>query len=269
MIDWQEVFEEVKPAPPACEADIRALAICLTQPPSPNEISSILKQQVNPFPISDPLYAVYRPLDPTDWQMPFAPLPSAHLELLRWSDGPWVRQGQREFGFFGCREIRECLFNYHMPYYMPGAVPLGLDGGGLFAVLDTRNGPADEYPVLAVAAGDLDYSEAKLLATSFLEFCMGTTSVADVLSPPPPKSEDPSRAVALVLMKSLSSVKQISALHRAVCPASPIAQFLGICRNAPTVLLESVPHWRSERILRELPPEVATCLCVEDPLASQ
>lgn len=269
MIDWQDIFEEVKPAPPASEADIRALAMSLAEPPTPTEVATIIARQSNPFAVNDPLYSAYQPLDPTDWQMPSAPLPPTYLEFLRWSDGPWIRQGQREFGFFGTLSLRDCLLGYHFPYCMPGAVPLGLDGGGLFAVLDTRNGPAEEYPVLAAAAGVLDYSESKVLAASFLGFCKGTTSVADILFPPRSRGEDPSRPVTLILVSSPASTKHISALHRTVSPSTPLAEFLAICRNAPTVLLDSVPHWRSQRILRKLPPEVATCIRVEDPPASQ
>ncbi|MDR2880542.1 MAG: SMI1/KNR4 family protein [Azoarcus sp.] len=265
MTNWESNFEEITPAPPAREVDIRNLIQRLSQPPTLAEIATIIANQSNPFPVNDPQHCAYRPLDPTHWQMPSAPLPASYLEFLSWSDGPSVRRGEREFGFFGTRDIRDYVLNYHIAYYMPGAIPLGLDGGGLFAMFDTRNGPADEYPILAVEAGALDYSETALLATSFLDFCQGTTSIADVLYPPPPLHEDPGRPVALVLLKSPASPKHISALHRAVSPTTPIASFLAVCRNAPAVLLAELPYWRSERILQELPPEIAACLRVEDP----
>lgn len=45
--------------------------------------------------------------------------------------------------------VRAIMLGYHVPEYMPGALPFAFDGCGTFYLLDMRK-PAvgDEYPVL-------------------------------------------------------------------------------------------------------------------------
>jgi hypothetical protein len=266
MTDWLSLFEEVVLKPPAVEADIRALSRRLAEPPSASERSALIANQSNPFNVKDPLHQIWQPLDPSSWQMPSSPLPASYLDFLRWSDGPWVRRGRREFGFFGSSELRNLVLGYHFPYFMPAAVPIGLDGGGLFAVFDTRGGAAEEYPILGVEAGVFDYGAAKPLATSFLEFCTGTTSVSDVLFPPVPEAENPGRPVRLILTTTPPSTRLIGALHRTATPESRLADLLALCRRPPAILIDSLPSWRAEQILSDLPPELSACLAVEDPI---
>lgn len=124
------------------------------------------------------MHGTYKPLDPSKWLLPRPPLPREYVEFLLWSDGASWQTGDREFGCFGCKQMREYLLHYEFPEYMPGAVPIGLDGGGVFGVLDLRNGPSEK--VWAIGSGALSWDGVVLVAGSFLEFCRGTTPVGDV-----------------------------------------------------------------------------------------
>ena len=182
MNDWAHVFDEAYPCPGASEAALAQLVANVGQPLSPDEIAAINAQQRNPFPVNDPLYASYRPFDPSAWIIPNRPLPPAYLAFLRWSDGGEFRTGERWLGFFPATEVRELLLAYCVPQYMPGVLPFALDGGGIFYVFDMRQPPTGgEYPVLITAAGNLGYDDARLLATSFLEACRDTTEPGRLL----------------------------------------------------------------------------------------
>ena len=66
--------------------------------------------------------------DPMTWRFPEYPLPESYLDLLQWSNGANCVNGEREFGFFSAvdpqHSIRAMLLAYHVPEYMPLAVPL-------------------------------------------------------------------------------------------------------------------------------------------------
>ena len=76
--------------------------------------------------------------------------------------------------------MREYLLAYHVPQYMPRALPFAFDGSGRFYLFDMRDRPIQgEYPVLYVGAGSLRYEDAVAVASSFVEACRGTTDPAD------------------------------------------------------------------------------------------
>lgn len=182
IVEWSHVFEEVMKEKGASEEELTGLVQSIGLPLSQEEINSINSSQHNPFPLSDPLYNLYRPFDPTKWVIPNRPLPRSYLDFLRWSNGGWGRSGRREFGFFGTLDLREFLLSYHVPQYMPGVIPFALDGGGIFYVFDMREEPVkEEYPILVVASGDLDFGDDKILANSFIEAYTGKTRASDVL----------------------------------------------------------------------------------------
>ena len=63
---------------------------------------------------------------------------------------------------------------------MPGALPIGLDGGGVFGVFDLRKGPSDA--VWAIGSGASSWENAVLVAKTFVDFCRGRVAVGDVYS---------------------------------------------------------------------------------------
>jgi len=109
--------------------------------------------------------------------LPSEPLPEDLVAFLCWSDGAAWRTGSREFSSFGCKEIREYMLAYEFPEYMPGAIPLGLDGGGIFCALDLRAGSSSS--LYAAGSGNLDWNDVCYLAPTFTDFCRGTSRIAD------------------------------------------------------------------------------------------
>ena len=177
---WPTLFDEVFER--AAPADAAAVGAVLA-PLSAGEVAAVVAELRNPWPPTSPHFATYRPLDPSKWSLPRPPLPTSYVDFLAWSDGASWRTGQREFSCFGCKHLREYLLHYHFPQYMPGALPIGLDGGGVFGVFDLRddpprNGPSDA--VWAIGSGNLGWEDAVKVADSFVEFCRGRTAVGDV-----------------------------------------------------------------------------------------
>src|SRR5262249_11533316 len=133
------------------------------------------------------MYAVWRPFDPLRWTIPDHPLPVSYLSLLAWSNGGEFRTGDRWFQFHRAVEpghgVRAMMLGHHIPQYMPGAVPIALNGGGWFYLFDMRNPPRDgEYPVVACSAGNLgwDPDKCKVVAATFLAACQGTTNIENL-----------------------------------------------------------------------------------------
>lgn len=180
-IDWSSVFADAYPEPGASEEDLAAALADLRRLLSDEEADEIARSLTNPFPKSDPLHFSWRPFDPRRWTLPSGPLPRSYLSLLRWSNGGAFSNGDRNFDpFLPCDRLREYLLCYHVPQYMPLALPFALDGGGNFYLFDMRQNPVEgEYPVLYVGAGNLDYEDAVLVASSFVEACRGMTDPAE------------------------------------------------------------------------------------------
>jgi hypothetical protein len=174
-IDWSTLFEKIyersAPAKPGALDQILA-------PLSEADIAAIVKSQQNPWPASSPEFGMYRPFDPSRWLIPGPPVPNSNVSFLNWADGASWQTGDREFACFGCKHLREYLLAYHVPQYMPGALPFGLDGGSLFGVFDLRAGSSDA--VWAVSTGNLRWRDAVRVADSFVDFCRDTTSVGDL-----------------------------------------------------------------------------------------
>lgn len=186
-MDWATVFEEAHPQPGAADAIIARFVAEVTRPVSATEIRQVNRGQRNPFPPGDPFYASWRPFDAAAWAIPARPLPPAYLSFLRWSNGGEFRTGERWFQFFPAVDpgsgVRAMLVGYHIPQHMPGAVPVGMNGGGTFYLLDMRQpAVAGEYPVVCARAGALGWKPetCRLVADSFLAACRGTRNVEDL-----------------------------------------------------------------------------------------
>lgn len=187
-MDWLSVFDEAQPAPSASDAEIESFVASIGQPPTAAEIAAVNRSQRNPFPASDPLHAAYRPFDPSHWVLPSRPLSPTYLSFLGWSNGGWFRTGEREFGFFPTSDptggVRAMLLAYHLPQYMPGALPIAFNGGGTFYMLDMRRqAVGGEYPVVCASAGYLGWEReaCRVVSDSFPAACRGTFNVDDLL----------------------------------------------------------------------------------------
>jgi hypothetical protein len=183
-VDWLSVFDEARPDPGASDVEIEHFVATVGQPLTPVEVAAVNQSQQNPFPEGDPLHAAYRPFDPSAWALPGRPLPPPYLAFLRWSNGGWFRSGEREFGFFATSDptggVRAMLLAYHLPEYMPGALPFAFNGSGTFYLFDMRRQAVrGEYPVVCSHAGNLGWgpNECCPVADSFEAACRGRVNV--------------------------------------------------------------------------------------------
>ncbi len=186
-MDWAPVFDEAFPRPAAPDAVIARFIATIARPMSGAEIRRANAGQQNPFPASDPLHTAWRPIDVSAWVIPDRPLPASYLSFLRWANGGEFRTGERWFQFFPARGaghgVRAMMLAYQIPQYMPGAVPVALNGGGTFYLLDLRRPPVEgEYPVVGARAGSLSWEPAACVAVadSFVAACRGTVNIEDL-----------------------------------------------------------------------------------------
>ena len=107
-------------------------------------------------------------------------LPDSYLELLAISCGGGIAIGEREIAYFESEAMRDYLIDYQFPVYMPGGLPFGLNGGGVFYVFDMRAAAvAGEFPILAVSSGNLGYDDAPMIAGSIQELLADPTNIED------------------------------------------------------------------------------------------
>jgi hypothetical protein len=104
-------------------------------------------------------------VDAKKWGMPSIVLPDEYISLLRYSNGGLIVNGEREFGFFGRDVLREYCLCYEFPEYMLGALPIGLNGGGVFYAYDFRKKSSNPN-IIAIHACNLDWDDAIVLGTS-------------------------------------------------------------------------------------------------------
>lgn len=179
MVEWSNVFDESHPVAGASAAEIREFCNTVAQPLTASEIEAIRRGQSNPFPQSDPMHMTWKPIDPSTWVLPQLPLPRSYLQLLSWSNGGEFRKGENWFQFFPALNdihgVRAMLLGYHIPQYMPGALPIAFDGAGTFYVFDMRKvADRGEYPIYTAHSGTLSWDEDDIvkMADSLLDACL-------------------------------------------------------------------------------------------------
>lgn len=105
--------------------------------------------------------------------------PAELLQLLQYSNGGGIINGQREFGFFSLQEIRYYYLAYGFVQWAPCFLPIAFNGGGKFYAYDFRDW---ENPrLVAVSSGDLSYESAVDLGKSLEEVLSKTGSIEDEL----------------------------------------------------------------------------------------
>jgi hypothetical protein len=188
---WEYRFDESYPNPGAVDDVIARFVHEANRPISSAEIRAINAGQKNPFRADDSLQATWKPVDASRWIIPDRPVPVAYLDLLRWSDGGEFRTGERWFQFFPCLDtqqgVRALMLAYHLPQYRPGAMPIALDGCGIFYLFDMRKPAIDgEYPIVCARAGNLGWEpdSSVTVANSFVAACRGQVSLDSLFNGP-------------------------------------------------------------------------------------
>lgn len=163
MQDYSDWFEWLSPEAPASDADISYLQNNTLMALTRSEINQL--NQVHWDLIKDS----QQNFDASNWHLPIGKFPPSYICFLRWSNGGSFQNGAMQFEpFFTPQEIREYLLNYEFPAYLPNAVPIGFDGGGIFYILDMREPPIQgEYPIFMIGAGALFWEEAVWIADTF------------------------------------------------------------------------------------------------------
>lgn len=150
------------------------------------------KDEFDNFPDIENLYPNGR--DPKYFPIPQQlRLPKEYIELLQYSNGGGIINGEREFGFFSLEEIRQMYINYGFPIWAPAFLPIAFNGGGKFYAYDLRENKG--FPIILIPAGNLGYDDDcwVFLGNSLEEVLTKTTNVEDeldVLYPQKERSEN-------------------------------------------------------------------------------
>lgn len=125
-------------------------------------------------------------------------LPVELYELLQFSNGGGILNGQREFGYFSLTEIRDFYLEYEFDRYTPLLMPIALNGGGIFYAYDFRN-PVNTN-LVAVSSGVLEYESTIIIGETLNEVLSKTINIEDELDKLYPQiepTEDEKQIIAL------------------------------------------------------------------------
>lgn len=244
MQNWASLFDCCEREPPAPASVLERSRELLSARLSDAELEAVRSLLGNPFPAGDPLHSKYHMPDPRDWRLPDVPLPPRYLELLGWSNGLGAKWGDREFAFFSLHDVRRFALDYLFPEYMPEAIPIGLDGGGVFAAFDTRGGPAAEYPIVLIGSGALDWDDAVVVADSIDTFCRERTALADIYSPDP---EDSYADIVELVVMAPPQLETLARLRTAFVPQVSLGELKASVQDLPYVLVSGVTRIWLER----------------------
>jgi hypothetical protein len=106
-------------------------------------------------------------------------LPTEYIELLQYSNGGGIINGEKEFGYFSIYEVRNFYFTYEFPKYVPCFIPIAFNGGGVFYVYDFRN--LDDISIAAVNSSNLEYESSVIIGKTLYEVLNKTTNIEEEL----------------------------------------------------------------------------------------
>lgn len=101
-------------------------------------------------------------------------------ELLEYSNGGGIINGNREFGYFSLQDIRYYYFAYGFPKWTPYFLPIAFSGGGKFYAYDFRD--ITDIKIVAVGAGDLEYESSVVIGRTLEEVLSKTINIEDELA---------------------------------------------------------------------------------------
>ncbi len=108
-------------------------------------------------------------------------LPEDYIELLKYSNGGGILNGEREFGYFSLDDIRDMYIGYGFPFWAPAFLPVAFNGGGKFYAYDLRE--EGKYPIIVVSSGNIDYEEDcwAFLGNTMEDVLSNSTNIEDEL----------------------------------------------------------------------------------------
>ena len=166
MMKWlEEVDEFSKEGPPLGEAELNGIDVFLSAPMNADELRELTE-----------FCKTAGGIDCSKWSISEFRLPDEYKALLRIADGVSLVNGEREGSFFGRGDLRDYYLRYQFPEYMAEALPIGLNGGGVFYAYDFRNG-LDDPPIIAAASGVLDWEDSVVLGGTLEEVFQRSTNI--------------------------------------------------------------------------------------------
>lgn len=104
-------------------------------------------------------------------------LPDELFELLKFSNGGGIINGNREFGYFPLADIKSFYHGYEFPKYAPLFLPIAFNGGGIFYAYDFRN-PIN-INIVSVDPGVLTYENSVFHGQTLNEVLSKTINIED------------------------------------------------------------------------------------------
>ena len=115
-------------------------------------------------------------------------LPLEFIELLNYSNGGGIINGEREFGYFDLETIREMYMSYGFLIWAPNFLPIAFNGGGKFYAYKFDD-ISKKTLIYLVPSGIGDDEGCVLLGNTLEEVLSKTTNVEDELDILYPKYE--------------------------------------------------------------------------------
>ncbi|HEY2511187.1 MAG TPA: SMI1/KNR4 family protein [Polyangiaceae bacterium] len=154
MIDWEAAFDEAEPQSPLAKDALERELAQLSAPLDDAELKELTERVGNANALR------------TENPVAKNGFPADLLSFYRWADGGTFSVGDRHFDpLLAMQEIREYMISYGVIHFLPGCIPIGMDGGGCFYLLDL--GARPEPTVYFGGMNELDSPDAvKPLALS-------------------------------------------------------------------------------------------------------
>ena len=151
----------------------------LKELPTNNYFSKYLtEEEIRLYPDIKNLYPEFLDNDKLFIPLEFA-LTVELRELLEYSNGGGIINGDREFGYFSLQDIRYYYFAYGFPKWTPYFLPIAFNGGGKFYAYDFRD--LTDIKIVAVGAGDLEYESSVVIGRTLEEVLSKTINIEEEL----------------------------------------------------------------------------------------
>ncbi len=180
-MNWEQLFDSIhyEALAGATEGQLKLFKTTWNADLTKSEIDKLIISEKKLFTSEEHKNFTQHPKSYDQWKFPDRELPKSYLSFLQFCHtGITTVKGDREIQFFSTKEIRQYNLIYGLPEELPGALSIAMDGCGNQLFFDMREKTIDdEYKIYACSSSDLDWDEAKIIADSFVDFCLGETAI--------------------------------------------------------------------------------------------